>query len=110
MTLFNRYSWNFQLTKCIVAAENGFNPVWNETCEFTIRNSHLAMLRFEVQDEDMFGEPNFIGQATFPLNCIRLGYRSVPLHNKHSENIELASLLVHVSIRNVLLKEPFNYF
>lgn len=84
-----------------LAAENGFNPVWNETCEFTIRNCHLALLRFEVQDEDMFGEPNFIGQATFPLNCIRVGYRSVPLQNKYSENIELASLLVHVSIRNI---------
>lgn len=74
--------------------------MWNETCEFTIRNPHLAMLRFEAQDEDMFGEPNFVGQATFPLNCIRLGYRSVPLNSKYSE-IELASLLVHVSIRNI---------
>ncbi len=25
------------------------------------------MLRFEVQDEDMFGERNFIGQAVFPV-------------------------------------------
>lgn len=75
--------------------------MWNETCEFTVRNSHLAMLRFEVQDEDMFGEPNFIGQATFPINCIRQGYRSVPLKNKYSQSIELASLLVHVSIRSL---------
>lgn len=28
------------------------------------------MLRFEVQDEDMFGEPNFIGQAVFPVNSV----------------------------------------
>lgn len=81
--------------------------MWNETCEFTVRNPHLALLRFEVQDEDMFGEPNFIGQATFPLNCIRTGYRSVPLHNKYSENIELASLLVHVSIRNMPMTTSF---
>lgn len=32
-------------------ADNGFNPIWNEICEFRIKNSALALLRFEVQDE-----------------------------------------------------------
>lgn len=80
-------------------ADNGFNPIWNEVCEFQIKNPNLAMLRFEVQDEDIFGEPNFIGQAVFPINCIRTGYRSVPLKNKYSEEMELAALLVHISIK-----------
>lgn len=48
--------------------ENGFNPVWNDLCEILVKNPNLALLRFEVQDEDMFGEPNFIGQATFPVS------------------------------------------
>lgn len=48
-------------------ADNGFNPFWKEVCEFKVTNPDLAMLRFEVQDEDMFGEPNFIGQAVFPV-------------------------------------------
>lgn len=32
-------------------ADDGFHPIWNEVCEFRIRNSALALLRFEVQDE-----------------------------------------------------------
>ncbi|CAB0003270.1 unnamed protein product [Nesidiocoris tenuis] len=48
-------------------SDNGLNPVWNETCEFEIINPYLALLRFSVQDEDMFGDSNFIGQATYPV-------------------------------------------
>ncbi|XP_058803649.1 1-phosphatidylinositol 4,5-bisphosphate phosphodiesterase gamma-1 [Phymastichus coffea] len=80
--------------------DNGFNPMWNESCEFLVANSHLALLRFIVQDEDMFGDSNFIGQATYPIRCLRTGYRSVPLKNGFSEDLELASLLVHVKIIN----------
>ena len=53
--------------------DNGFNPVWNESCEFDILNPEVALMRFVVQDEDVFGEPNFLGQATIPLKCIRTG-------------------------------------
>lgn len=53
--------------------DNGFNPVWNdEVCNFVIDNPNFAMLRFLVQDEDAFGEPNFIGQATYPVSMIFL--------------------------------------
>ncbi len=30
-------------------------------------------MRVVLQDEDMFGDPNFLGQATFPLNTILEG-------------------------------------
>lgn len=83
-------------TKAIT--DNGFNPMWNESCEFEIANPYFAILRFVVQDEDMFGDSNFIGQATFPVRCLRTGYRSVPLKNNFSEDLELASLLVHISM------------
>jgi phosphatidylinositol phospholipase C gamma-1 len=49
----------------------------------------------------MFGEKNMIGQAAFPINCLRTGYRSVPLRNKYSEELELAALLVHFAIKQV---------
>jgi phosphatidylinositol phospholipase C, gamma-1 len=86
--------------KTCSVSDNGFNPLWNESCEFHVKNPDLSMLRFEVQDEDMFGENNFLGQAVFPLRCIRMGYRSVPLKNKYSEDLELAALLVHVAYVN----------
>ncbi|XP_075990580.1 small wing phospholipase C gamma 1 isoform X3 [Anticarsia gemmatalis] len=81
-------------------ADNGINPIWNDICEFELANPDLALIRFLVQDEDMFGDRNFIGQATFPVSCLRTGYRSVPLTNGFSEELELASLLVHISFIN----------
>lgn len=30
------------------------------------------------------------------VNCLREGYRSVPLKNSYSEEIEMASLLIHL--------------
>jgi len=53
--------------------DNGLNPVWNESCEFDILNPEVAMIRFVVQDEDVFGDPNFLGQATIPVKCLRTG-------------------------------------
>ncbi|XP_071784732.1 1-phosphatidylinositol 4,5-bisphosphate phosphodiesterase gamma-1-like isoform X2 [Asterias amurensis] len=88
-----------QKYKTQTIADNGFNPFFNERCEFDIVNRDLAFIRFVVQDEDMFGDPNFLGQRTMPLKAIRTGYRSVPLLNGHSEVLELASLLVHVETR-----------
>jgi len=79
--------------------DNGFNPVWNEGCEFDIINPDLALLRFAAQDEDVFGDPNFIGQAVFPVSCIKTGFRSVPLKNLNNDELELSVLLVHVEIR-----------
>ena len=38
----------------------------------------------------MFGEPNFLGQFTVPVKCIRTGFRSVPLKNGFSEDLELS--------------------
>lgn len=46
--------------------------------------------RFVIYDVDMFGEPNFVGQYTVPVGCVRTGVRSVPLKNAFSEDLELS--------------------
>ncbi|XP_018494683.1 1-phosphatidylinositol 4,5-bisphosphate phosphodiesterase gamma-1 [Galendromus occidentalis] len=81
--------------KTATISDNGLNPVWNETFLLDVANPELALLRFVVFDVDMFGDPNFLGQATYPILCLRTGYRSVPLRNEYSEDLELASLLIH---------------
>ena len=43
------------------------------TVDFDIVCPALALIRFVVQDEDVFGDPNFLGQATFPVQCLRSG-------------------------------------
>ncbi|XP_036441229.1 1-phosphatidylinositol 4,5-bisphosphate phosphodiesterase gamma-2 [Colossoma macropomum] len=94
--------------KTTVCHDNGLNPVWlgphrqdAETIMFTVYEPELSFLRFVVFEEDMFSDPNFLAQATFPVKGVRSGYRSVPLKNGYSENLELASLLVYVDIQQV---------
>ncbi len=54
-----------------------------------IKSNINGSFSFVVYDVDMFGEPNFIGQYTVPVRCLRTGFRSVPLKNNYCEEIEL---------------------
>uniref|UniRef100_A0A8C2JIC2 1-phosphatidylinositol 4,5-bisphosphate phosphodiesterase gamma n=1 Tax=Cyprinus carpio TaxID=7962 RepID=A0A8C2JIC2_CYPCA len=94
--------------KTTVSHDNGLNPIWlapnsqpSEIFTFSVYEPDLTFLRFVVFEEDMFSDPNFLAQATFPVKGVRSGYRSVPLKNGFSENLELASLLVYVDIQQV---------
>uniref|UniRef100_A0A3B3ZQB9 1-phosphatidylinositol 4,5-bisphosphate phosphodiesterase gamma n=1 Tax=Periophthalmus magnuspinnatus TaxID=409849 RepID=A0A3B3ZQB9_9GOBI len=89
--------------KTDVVADNGLNPVWlQKQFVFDVHNPTSAFLRFTVYEEDMFSDPNFLAQATCPVRLLRTGYRSVSLKNSYSEELELASLLVHIEIVNRL--------
>ncbi|KAM3719440.1 1-phosphatidylinositol 4,5-bisphosphate phosphodiesterase gamma plc-3 [Dirofilaria immitis] len=82
-------------------ASNGLNPIWNEKFSFKVYCPEIALLRLYVEDGDFMGpkmDP-FIGQAVYPLDCIRTGFRSVTLRNQYSEELELSSLLVYVDMR-----------
>uniref|UniRef100_A0A672JBT2 Phosphoinositide phospholipase C n=1 Tax=Salarias fasciatus TaxID=181472 RepID=A0A672JBT2_SALFA len=80
-------------------ADNGLNPTWpRKPFQFTVCNSAFAFLRFVVYEIDMFSDQNFLAQATFPIHGLKTGYRSVPLKNSYNEDLELASLLVHMDI------------
>lgn len=83
-------------------ADNGLNPVWkdNNFVVFDLLCPELALIRFVVQDEDTFGEPNFLGQATYPVPCIKSGFRSIPLKNGFGEDLEMAAILVQLEMRN----------
>lgn len=85
--------------KTSTVRDNGLNPVWNETFNFVIQCSDLAFLRVTVLDQDVSGDARFLGHGTYPVNCIcRRGYRSVPLMNEYSEELELSTLLVRIHI------------
>uniref|UniRef100_A0A672GMQ6 1-phosphatidylinositol 4,5-bisphosphate phosphodiesterase gamma n=1 Tax=Salarias fasciatus TaxID=181472 RepID=A0A672GMQ6_SALFA len=87
--------------KTDVVADNGLNPVWvQKQFVFDIHNPTFSFLRFTVYEEDMFSDPNFLAQVTYPVRLLRTGYRSVPLKNSYSEELELAALLVHIEIVN----------
>ncbi|XP_048731968.1 1-phosphatidylinositol 4,5-bisphosphate phosphodiesterase gamma-1-like isoform X5 [Ostrea edulis] len=85
-----------------ISPPNGLNPIWKDQNSgiFDLICPEMALIRFVVYDEDTFGEPNFVGQATYPVTCLKSGYRSVPLKNGFSEEMEMAALLIHVDRRN----------
>uniref|UniRef100_A0A3Q3WB35 1-phosphatidylinositol 4,5-bisphosphate phosphodiesterase gamma n=1 Tax=Mola mola TaxID=94237 RepID=A0A3Q3WB35_MOLML len=98
--------------KTTVYRDNGLNPVWKAPAEpitFTVYEPELTFMRFVVNEEDMFSDPNFLAQATFPVKGIRSGYRSVLLKNGYSENLELASLLVHINVNQAGIAEEELY-
>ena len=68
----------------------------------------MALLRFAVHDEDVFGDATFIGQAVYPVPCIRTGYSSIQLKNAYNEELDLGSLLVHVEIVKTYADEEVN--
>uniref|UniRef100_A0A667XGL4 1-phosphatidylinositol 4,5-bisphosphate phosphodiesterase gamma n=1 Tax=Myripristis murdjan TaxID=586833 RepID=A0A667XGL4_9TELE len=95
---------NESKSKTIVYRDNGLNPVWKAPAGpvvLEVSEPELTFLRFVVNEEDMFSDPNFLAQATFPVKGIRSGYRSVPLKNGYSENLELASLLIYINVQQV---------
>ena len=51
---------------------SGFNPLFDESCEFQINLPELALVRFVVLDDDFIGD-EFIGQYTIPFECMETG-------------------------------------
>ncbi|RDD46947.1 1-phosphatidylinositol 4,5-bisphosphate phosphodiesterase gamma-1 [Trichoplax sp. H2] len=78
--------------------ENGLNPRWNEKFEWDIAFPEMAMLRFNIGEDDMFGDSNCICTATIPMMSMKTGFRSITLRNGYNHEIENATLLVYVSI------------
>ena len=64
-------------------------------------NHLIHIYRFVAYDVDMFGEPNFIGQYTAPVKCLKKGFRSVQLKNAYSEDLELAGMFAEIKNSNL---------
>ncbi|TRZ00779.1 hypothetical protein DNTS_034751 [Danionella cerebrum] len=80
---------------------NGFNPVWYDTLQFTIHSPELALVRFVVEDYDKTSKNDFVGQFTLPFTCIQPGYRHIHLLSKDGTSIPPSSLFVHTRISNI---------
>ncbi|XP_059836799.1 1-phosphatidylinositol 4,5-bisphosphate phosphodiesterase gamma-1 isoform X1 [Hypanus sabinus] len=92
--------------KTEIVAVNGLNPTWTaKPFSININNPEFSFLRFVVYEEDVFSDQNFLAEATYPVKAIRTGYRSVPLKNSYSEDLELAALLIHLEILESTIKE-----
>ncbi|KAK6100671.1 Phosphatidylinositol-specific phospholipase C X domain family protein [Brugia pahangi] len=78
---------------------DGANPAFDESFQFEITVPEMALIRFLVLDDD-FIDDDFIGQYTIPFECLKNGYRHVPLLNNEGEVLENCTLFVHVAVTN----------
>ncbi|XP_066300455.1 inactive phospholipase C-like protein 1 [Branchiostoma lanceolatum] len=79
--------------------QNGYNPVFDESFEFQINFPEVALVRFVVLDEEFIGD-DFIGQCTIPFECLQTGYRHIRLMSSTGDQLESATLFVHIAITN----------
>lgn len=80
---------------------NGFNPRWDCSFNFTVHSPDLALVRFMVEDYDYTSSNDFLGQFTLPFNSLRTGYRHVRLLRSDGSSLSPASLFVHVKISSI---------
>ena len=84
-------------------ADNGLNPAWLQTpFVFDVRNPSFCFLRFTVHDEDMFSDPNFLAQATYPVRSLRTGQSPMLSLWRFTSNVNMESLF-EVTISVVIL-------
>ncbi|CAL8303660.1 unnamed protein product [Lota lota] len=77
---------------------NGFNPHWDCTFNFTIHVPELALVRFMVEDHDYTSRNDFLGQFTIPFTSLRTGYRHVRLRKLDGSSMSPSSVFVHIKI------------
>jgi hypothetical protein len=84
---------------------NGFDPIWDESFEFTVKITDLAQLTFQVINDkswlslDTIKVPS-IASGSIPLKCIRPGFRIVRLYDENGRNdfeFAFATLFVHIT-------------
>jgi len=76
---------------------NGFNPVWNERKQFTVRCPQLALVLFRVRDDGWIGDTT-VADYCLPMRCMQTGYRMIALKDHQGNTIGPTGLLVHVAI------------
>ncbi|XP_056285014.1 1-phosphatidylinositol 4,5-bisphosphate phosphodiesterase delta-3-A [Pseudoliparis swirei] len=77
---------------------NGFNPRWDCTFNFTVHVPDLALVRFMVEDHDFTSSNDFLGQFTLPFTSLLTGYRHVRLLKLDGSNLSPSSLFVHLKV------------
>jgi len=84
--------------KTQVVENNGFNPCWNETMQFTVKCPQLALVMFKVLDNIPAMKDATIAQYCLPVRCLQTGYRMIELYDMQGERLGPTSLFVHIAV------------
>ena len=71
---------NNSVCKTKMVPNNGFNPIFGENFTFEVYCPEIAILVFQVFDQDNLSNEK-IGSYAIPVDCLRPGFRVVPLKN-----------------------------
>ena len=82
-----------------VVPSNGFNPLWSESVEITVRAPEAAFLYLAIYDQVDGLRRAFLAYAAFPLAAVRAGYRSCPLRSAYGKKYPFCSLLCRFEAR-----------
>jgi len=85
-------------SKTRVVQNNGFNPSWNETMQFTVTCPQLALVMFRVLDDMPAAKNETIAQYCLPVRCLQTGYRMMELRDMQGERLGPTSLFVHITV------------
>eukprot|EP00049_Salpingoeca_infusionum_P011529 m.200566 g.200566 ORF g.200566 m.200566 type:complete len:1108 (+) comp14961_c0_seq1:248-3571(+) len=80
--------------------DNGLNPIWGtdkDILEFDVSFPALALVEFNVYDEDFLIGDDFIAQAVIPLEALKPGYRQVQLCTRSNNPIPNCTLFIDVT-------------
>ncbi|XP_054156310.1 1-phosphatidylinositol 4,5-bisphosphate phosphodiesterase delta-4-like [Oppia nitens] len=80
---------------------NGFNPIWDESCNFLLRLPEMAFIHFQVIDESKTGKNALLGQYMLTFAAIMEGYRVIRLVDEHNQPIISATLFVKIAYEDV---------
>lgn len=86
--------------KSKVFPNNGFNPIFDLQTEFKIFCPESVFIIFKVFYQKLAMDQK-IGWNAVPFNCMRPGYRMVPLLNSKLNLIKFSCLLCNVVIKDV---------
>ena len=85
-----------------IITENGFNPIWNETFSGTIEAaSEVLFVRFCVNSSSSYTDATDfaqIGIVASKLNCLKQGYRYIPILDLLGEELVYSTLFVQITI------------
>ena len=83
--------------KTQVVQNNGFNPRWDETMQFTVTCPQLALIMFRVLDDIPAARNETVAQYCLPVRCLQTGYRMIELRDMQGERLGPTSLFVHIA-------------
>ena len=93
---------NSKVFKSHVVDNNGFNPQFDLHCQFKLACPDFGMIIFKVFDQEIAKKDVKIGWNAVSVNCLRSGFRILPLLSSNLESIEFSCLLCKIEIKDVV--------